>query len=217
MNRLKDRCTAWLWCTDARGCTVSGGSQFKAYDCILWHLDMLPLARPDPDSLPSASGQDMYNHTVGFMSGEPLHGTELWVPRITSPSEQAPVSMPAGRWPPASHAIVITHPQTCTGQLYCRPVPMHILTLQQTCAQPGWTRNAIARADHLSRMSLTNKIDFARLHGVTLEVVTNPVSQPTPSSQCQRLRPSCTCCTRTDGRPICRCQSGIAVLLLHRY
>jgi hypothetical protein len=40
------------------------------HDCIVWHLDMLPLARPDPDSPLSIAGQDMYNHTVGFMSGE---------------------------------------------------------------------------------------------------------------------------------------------------
>jgi hypothetical protein len=63
---------------------------------------------------------------------------------------------------------------------------MQILTVQQTCARVGWARNAVARADHLSRTSLTNKIDFARLHGITLEVIANPVSQPAaPSSQCQ--------------------------------
>ena len=75
--------------------------------------------------------------------------------------------------------------QACAGQLYRRPVPMQILTVQQTCARVGWARNAVARADHLSRMSLTNKIDFARLHGVTLEVIANPVSQPAPSRICQ--------------------------------
>ena len=72
VSRLEDTCTAWLWCADAHGCTVSGGSQIQIHQCIVWNLDMLPLARPDPISPPSTAGQDMYNHTIGFMSGESM-------------------------------------------------------------------------------------------------------------------------------------------------
>jgi hypothetical protein len=68
-NSLQENCTAWLWCTDARGCTVSGGRQLQSQGCALWRLDMLPLARPDSDVPPDAAGRDMYNHTVGFLSG----------------------------------------------------------------------------------------------------------------------------------------------------
>lgn len=53
---------------------------------------------------------------------------------------------------------------------------MHILTAQQRCTAGGWAGEEVALADHLSHVSLVNKIDFARLHGLTLQVVANPVS-----------------------------------------
>lgn len=51
-----------------------------------------------------------------------------------------------------------------------------MLTVQQQCAARDWEPKDVALADHLSRVSLTNKINFARLHGLTLEVIANPVS-----------------------------------------
>jgi hypothetical protein len=52
---------------------------------------------------------------------------------------------------------------------------LHILTVQQQCTSRKWEPDEIALADHLSRVSLTNKFTFARLHGLSLEVVANPV------------------------------------------
>lgn len=64
-----------------------------------------------------------------------------------------------------------------TGQLYRRPMAVHILTAQQQCTSQKWEADEVALADHLSRVSLTNKVNFARLHGLSLEVVVNPVGQ----------------------------------------
>lgn len=61
------------------------------------------------------------------------------------------------------------------GQLYRRPTALHILTAQQRCTSRKWEADEVALADHLSRVSLTNKVNFARLHGLSLEVVANPV------------------------------------------
>jgi hypothetical protein len=64
------------------------------------------------------------------------------------------------------------------GQLYRRPIALHILTAQQRCTSGKWEPDEVALADHLSRVSLTNKVNFARLHGLTLEVIANPVGGP---------------------------------------
>lgn len=52
---------------------MDGGARLSQRSCLLWRLDMLPQAPPDPDMPPESEALDMYNHTVGFQSGAALH------------------------------------------------------------------------------------------------------------------------------------------------
>jgi len=56
---------------------------------------------------------------------------------------------------------------------------LHILTAQQRCTAKTWAPEEVVLADRLSHVSLINKIDYARLHGLSLQVIANPVRRRT--------------------------------------
>lgn len=70
-------------------------------------------------------------------------------------------------------------------------MPLHILTVLQRCTAGSWVSDEVALADHLSQVSLTNKVNFARLHGLSLQVVANTVSGCSLTFWLHRV---CLCC-----------------------
>jgi hypothetical protein len=49
---------------------VQGGARLSKESCLLWRMDMLPQPQPDAETPAELVALDMYNHTVGFQSGE---------------------------------------------------------------------------------------------------------------------------------------------------
>lgn len=56
------------------------------------------------------------------------------------------------------------------GELYVRPPNVMVATAVQRCARGDWEEPDHMWADHLTWLSVYNKMDYARLHGTTLHM-----------------------------------------------
>lgn len=61
------------------------------------------------------------------------------------------------------------------GPLYSSPNDVMLLTVQQHCNRNKWSQKEKAAADSLAHVTLSNKANFARMHGMTMQVINNPV------------------------------------------
>lgn len=76
----------------------------------------------------------------------------------------------------------------CAGQLYARPPQVVVATAIQRCTRGDWLEDEQQWSDHLSWMSLWNKVDFARLHGTAFHFFAVPVSAlPPPALECLNM------------------------------
>lgn len=56
------------------------------------------------------------------------------------------------------------------GELYVRPPNVIVATAMQRCTRGDWDEAEHLWADHLTWLSVYNKMDYARLHGTTLHM-----------------------------------------------
>jgi hypothetical protein len=67
-------------------------------------------------------------------------------------------------------AMITTTPHSMAGELYVRPPNVIVATAMQRCARGDWEEPDHVWADHLTWLSVYNKMDYARLHGTTLHM-----------------------------------------------
>ncbi len=63
----------------------------------------------------------------------------------------------------------------CAGEVYARPPQVVVATAVQRCARDDYSEGDQHWANHLSWVSVWNKVDYARLHGTTFHLIV-PVS-----------------------------------------
>jgi hypothetical protein len=64
------------------------------------------------------------------------------------------------------------------GELYVRPPNVIVATAVQRCTRGDWGESDHMWADHLTWLSVYNKMDYARLHGTTLHMKAIWASSP---------------------------------------
>ena len=64
------------------------------------------------------------------------------------------------------------------GELYVRPPNVIVATAVQRCTRGDWGESDHMWADHLTWLSVYNKMDYVRLHGTTLHMKAIWASSP---------------------------------------